>query len=402
MASLRSIRALAFGRYGVRCVTRQRANTNARCMNMKAISVRPGEKNSAQLRELPWPTLSDSRREQAVLAEVVTVGLCASDRAIFSDGSCTAPHDADFLVPGHENLCRIKALGSAVRDLSVAELIVFMVRRPGDSVYDELGMHDLSTDAQNLERGICGLHGFLSEQVVDDQRYAIRVPASLGTLGVFVEPTSVVEKAIRQAYLIQQRLGIWQPKRALVLGAGPVGLLATMVLRLRGLDVLTWAEDRVSSLPGRLVEQLGARYVSAHEHDLPAAAAQLGPVDLILEATGYGPLLFQAMDCVGKNGVLVLTGVTSGQHEADGVAADRLMDGFVMGNKVVVGSVNAARVDFEQGVADLMLAQARWPSWLARLRTHRVTGLQQYLELAHLLLEEKSAIKICVDVTQHE
>ena len=367
---------------------------------MKAIAVRPGHSGSIHLARLEDPALDEIPGGHGVLARVLAVGVDATDREINAAEYGSAPPGADFLVLGHESLCRVERVGSRVASLAPGDLVVFMVRRPGQSVYDQMGLQDMTTDDQYFERGISLLHGFLTERVVDHADYAIKVPETLGGKGVLLEPSSVAEKAIRQAYTIQQRLGIWRPRRAIVLGAGPLGLLATMALRVRGLEVITFARPRLPNLNGELAQQIGARYVSAQDSDLKAVAASMENVDLIVEATGYSPLVFEALERLGRNGVLVLTGIAGGDRTADAVHADHILQGVVLGNKVVVGSVNAARVDFEQGVLDLVMAEALWPGWLGRLLTHRVSGLDRYDEMIRLLTEAKDAIKICVDVAE--
>lgn len=366
---------------------------------MKAIAVRPRQPNTIHLADLPEPRLDAIDGGRGILAQVLRVGVDATDREINAGEYGAAPPGCEVLVLGHESLCRVLEVGPAVNELLPGELVVFTVRRPGTSLYDLMGLQDVTTDDVYLERGISLRHGYLTERVVDHADFAIKVPASLGMLGVLLEPTSVVEKAIRQAYEIQRRLGVWRPRRAIVLGAGPLGLLATMALRARGLEVVTFARDRMPFLNGELAQQVGARYLSAADADLKAAAAALGNVDLIVEATGYSPLVFEAMERLGRNGVLVLTGIAGGHRKQDAIHADHILQGFVLGNKVMVGSVNAARQDFERGVGDLVMAEALWPGWLGRLLTHRVEGLERYDEMIGLLTSAKDAVKVYVEVS---
>ena len=365
---------------------------------MKAVAVRPGQAGSLHLAQLAEPALDEIADGHGVLARVLAVGVDATDREINAAAYGAPPPGAAFLVLGHESLCRVLQVGPRVRGLAPGDLVVFMVRRPGRSLYDQMGLQDMSTDDQYFERGISLRHGFLTERVVDHADYAIKVPGTLGTAGVLLEPTSVVEKALRQAYKIQERLGVWRPAQAIVLGAGPLGLLATMALRVRGLEVVTFARARMPHLNGHLAEQLGARYVSAQDASLKSVASTMANVDLIVEATGASPLVFEAMERLGRNGVLVLTGIAGGNRTADAVHADHILQGFVLGNKAMVGSVNAARVDFERGVSDLVMAEALWPGWLGRVLTHRVPGLDRYDEMMRLLTDEKDAIKIYVEV----
>ena len=180
-----------------------------------------------------------------------------------------------------------------------------------------------------------------------------------------------------------------------------LGLLATLALRLRGLEVTTLARTAPPTLNSELAEAIGARYVSTRETPLLRAAEAYGPFDVIFEATGVSSVVFESMEALGKNGVLVLTGISGGDRTIE-VPGDRIMLGFVLGNKVAVGSVNANRAYFERGVMDMALAEAQHPGWLGRLVTHRVRGLENYEEMIRLLTEEKSAIKVLVEVDGHQ
>jgi threonine dehydrogenase-like Zn-dependent dehydrogenase len=365
---------------------------------MKAIAVYPGKPDSVHLADVPEPRVSDIADGRGVLAKILQVGVDATDREINAAEYGAAPQGDDYLVIGHESFGRVEAVGANVSELRPGDYVVFMVRRPGNSVYDRIGHQEMTTDDTYFERGINLRHGYLTELVVDSADYAIRVPQGLRNVGVLLEPTSVAEKAIRQAYEIQRRLGVWRPRKAVVLGAGPLGLLATMILRVRGLEVVTFALPPRPNHNADLAEATCATYVSAQDRKLEDVAAELGNIDLIVEATGFSPLVFDAMERLGRNGVLVLTGIAGGDREADMVHADHILQSMVLGNKVVVGSVNAARTDFEQGVQDFAMAEALWPGWLSSLLTHPVHGLDRYKEMMRLLTEAKDAIKIYVDV----
>ncbi|MGH9900404.1 MAG: hypothetical protein ACRD68_01045 [Pyrinomonadaceae bacterium] len=211
----------------------------------------------------------------------------------------------------------------------------------------------MTTDETYYERGINLRHGYLTERYVDDPEYIVKVPAALKEAGVLLEPMSVAEKGIEQAYEIQRRLKVWRPARAAVVGAGTLGLLATLALRLRGLGVTTLARTAPPTLNSELVEALGARYLSTREVPLVEAAERFGPFDIVFEATGVSSVVFESMEALGKNGVLVLTGISGGDREIE-VPGDRIMLGFVLGNKVAVVSVNANRSYFESGVRDVL------------------------------------------------
>jgi len=291
----------------------------------------------------------------------------------------------------------VEAVGANVTELKPGDYVTATVRRPGSSLYDTIGTYDMTTDDTYFERGINLRHGFLTEYYVDDPEYIVRVPGGLKDVGVLMEPTSVAEKAIAQAYEVQRRLRVWRPKRAAVLGAGTLGLLTTLFLRLRGLEVVTLGLNPAPYLNSNLVEELGARYVSTKDISLRQASEKYGPFDIIVEGTGYSPLVFEAMDVLAKNGVLVMVSVTGGERKVE-IPADKINLGFVLGNKVAVGSVNANREYFETGVKDLADAELSYPGWLSKLLTHPIEGLQNYQSLMKTLTEAKGAIKVYCEV----
>ena len=324
---------------------------------MKAVAVFPSKANSAHLRDIPAPAVNDIPGGRGVLVKVLRVGLCGTDREIDAGDYGTTPPGSDFLVLGHENFGIVQEVGSQVTQFATGDYVVALVLHPGSSWYDDLGMPDMSTDSQYHEHGISLLHGFLTEYYVDLPEQMAKVPAGLRDIGVLVEPLSVVEKGVNQAYEIQRRIRVWRPKVAAVLGAGPIGLLAALSLRLRGLGVLIFGLEEPPRLNSDLVLDLGGRYLSTASTSLADAAKEFGPFDLTFEATGYSPLVFEAMEVLGKNGVLILASVTSGNRTVE-IPADAINMGFVLGNKVVVGSVNANRLDYEAAVRDLAVAEA--------------------------------------------
>src|SRR5438876_1225203 len=353
---------------------------------MKAIAVFPGQPNSVHLAELPKPSVNDIPNGRGVLVKVLRVGVDGTDKEINAAEYGAAPQGYNFLVIGHESFGRVEAVGPNVTEFHPGDYVVATVRRPGSSIYDQIGTYDMTTDDTYFERGINLRHGFLTEYYVDDPEYIVKVPAGLKEVGVLLEPTTVVEKGIAQAYEIQRRLRVWRPRRAAIVGAGTIGLLATMALRLRGLEVTTYALNRKPYLNAELVETLGARYVSTCDTPLLDGAREHGPFDLIFEATGYAPIIFESMQALGKNGVLVLSSITGSDHKIE-VPADKINLDFVLGNKVMVGTVNANREYFEMGVKDLAQAEAQFPGWLSRLMTHPIRGLDHYAELMQTLTE---------------
>jgi len=368
---------------------------------VKAVAVIPGKPNTIHLREVPKPRVEDISGGRGVQIKILRVGVDGTDKEINAAEYGAAPTGDDYLIVGHESFGRVEAVGPNVTEFKPGDYVALTVRRPGSSIYDEIGTYDMTTDDTYFERGINLRHGYLTEYVVDEPEYIIRVPENLKEVGVLIEPMSVAQKAIEQAYRIQQRLRVWRPKRAAVLVASTLGLLSTLVLRLRGLDVTTFGNTMPPFLNSQLLEELGARYISTKEMSLTEASVEYGPFDLILEGTGYSPLVFEAMNVLAKNGVLAMVSVTGGSRQIE-VPADKINLGFVLGNKVAFGSVNANREYFESGVKDLSTAELQYPGWLRKLLTHPVKDLENYAEMIRLLTETNGAIKVYCEVAAIE
>ncbi len=364
---------------------------------MKAIAVYPGKQNSIHLAELPKPSVSEIPNGRGVLVQVLRVGVDGTDKEINAAEYGEAPPGDDYLITGHECFGRVLEVGSRVHEFTPGDYVVPTVRRPGGSFYDRIGQYDMTTEDTYYERGINLRHGFLTELFVEDPEYLVKVPKGLKHAGVLLEPTSVIEKGIIQAYEAQRRFKIWRPQRAAVLGAGTVGLLAALSLKMKGLEVTSFGRNSGPSRNQDLLAQLGVRYISTTDLSVRDAASRYGPFDLIFEATGSSPVVFEAMECLAKNGVMILASVTGGSRRLE-IPADKINLDFVLGNKLVVGTVNANRDYFEAGVYDLCRAELEFPGWLSKLLTHPVNGLERYDEMMRLLTAEKTAIKVFVNV----
>ncbi len=364
---------------------------------MKAIAVFPGKPNTVHLAEMPKPSVDEVPNGRGVLVKVLRVGVDGTDKEINAADYGNAPAGSDFLVVGHESFGQVEAVGPNVVEVKLGDFVVATVRRPGSSIYDLIGTNDMTTDDTYFERGINLRHGYMSEYYVDDAEFIVKIPQGLKEVGVLLEPTTVVEKGIAQAYEIQRRLRVWRPRRAAVMGAGTIGLLATLVLRLRGLQVTTFGLNPKPYLNSDLIEAIGATYQSTKEMSILEGAKKYGPFDIIFEATGFSPVVFESMQALGKNGVLVLSSVTGGDRMIE-VPADKINLNFVLGNKVMVGTVNANREYFEMGVKDIAQAEAEYPGWLQRLLTHPVKGLENYQELFAKLTNGNGAIKVFCEV----
>src|SRR5947209_8296937 len=290
---------------------------------MKAVAVLPGQPNSVHLVDIPAPRLSDQPQPhvclvpdgRAVLVKVLQIGVDATDREINEALYGNAPPGGEHLVIGHESFGQVVEVGDRVSELEPGDFVSCTVRRPGRSLFDQIGRNDITSEEVYYERGINLCHGFLTESFVDDAEYIVKVPQNLKQLGVLAEPASICAKAIEQAYLAQQRLQVWDPKRAFVLGAGQIGLLATMMLKLRGLDVYTLATRPGPHRKSEIVEAYGATYVSTKQTPMTDLAKQVGRPDLIFEATGNAEVSFRAMEVLAHNGALIWTSITGGARE---------------------------------------------------------------------------------------
>ena len=371
---------------------------------MKAVAVLPGKPNSVHLRDIPVPKLADQPHPhvcaipegRGVLVKVLQIGVDATDREINEALYGNAPPGGNHLVIGHESFGQVLEVGDAVTDLKPGDFVSCTVRRPGGSLFDVIGRNDITSEEVYYERGINLCHGYLTEYFVDDAEYMVKVPQNLKHLGVLSEPASVCAKAIEQAYLAQQRLQVWHPKRAFVLGAGQIGLLATMMLKLRGLEVYTLATKPDPHRKSEIAEAYGATYVSTKKTSLADLAKKVGKPDLIFEATGNAEVCFRAMEVLAHNGALIWTSITGGKHDVT-VDAARINLEWVLGNKLLVSSVNGNRRHFELGIQALSHGEHTYPGITARILTHPVAGLESYREMMRLL-EDKEALKVYVNV----
>lgn len=344
---------------------------------MNAIAITPGT-STVRLVERPEPTIS---APDEIKVRILEVGICGTDREEASGGRAEAPEGADELVIGHEMLGEVVEIGDVVTSVRPGDLAVFTVRRGcGRCLPCDMNRSDMCRTGDYKERGIRGLDGFQAEYVVDRERHVVRVPREIASIGVLTEPLSVAEKAIDEAVRIQfARLPAaaatpdWlHGRRCLVAGLEPIGLLAAMVLLLRGAEVHGLDIVDEDSPRPRWLEHIGGHYVDGRKTPPDRIRAEVGPMELLFEATGAPRLAFNLLDALALNGVYVLTGIPGGHCVAQLAACDLIRD-MVLDNQVMIGSVNAARGHFQMAVDDLVQAHLRWPGQVERLITHRVT-----------------------------
>lgn len=354
--------------------------------------------------EHPEPPLE---RDDDVLLDVLDVGVCGTDREIARFEYGSPPPGSPYLIIGHESLGRVVEVGRAVTRVRPGDLVVTMVRRPcGHSGCRACsrGRQDFCFTGDFTERGIKGRHGFMTERVVDDQRFMHVVPPPLREVGVLVEPLTIAEKALIQVWDVQERLpwtaagvpaGSGHGERAVVLGAGPVGLLGALALLVRGFETWVYSLEPGDSLNARWSESVGAAYLSSATTTLGQLVERIGNIDLVYEATGAASVAFHALAALGVNGVFVFTGVPGrkGPIELD---ADVLMRKLVLENQLVFGTVNAGADAFEAAVGDLARFHARWPRQLRAL----VTGRHPPEAARDLLVNPPSGIKTVVSFAE--
>jgi threonine dehydrogenase-like Zn-dependent dehydrogenase len=333
---------------------------------MRAVAVTPLRAGSARQVELPVPTVTRG----TALMRVLEVGIDGTDTEINSGLYGEAPPGFDFLVIGHEALSVVEAVGEGVSGFAPGDLVVSTVRRPDDCPNCQAGESDMCVFGKYTERGIRAAHGYMGEYYAETPAFMVRIPPALRPFAVLLEPLSIVEKATFQAWKIQERM-LWQPKRAVVLGAGPIGILGTILLRLRGLEVHVYAKSPGDALQARILQSLGASYESVADHPVMGIKDELGQIDFILEATGSSEVAFEAMAQLGMNGALCLTGVSGGNRSIV-IPADVINLQMVLGNRLAFGSVNANRRYFEMGVQHFQQAERQWPGIFERLITRRV------------------------------
>jgi threonine dehydrogenase-like Zn-dependent dehydrogenase len=344
---------------------------------MRALTISPGVPNSMQLDEVPEPPDSDGD----VLVETLAVGICGTDRELASGAYGWAPEGSDRLIIGHESLGRV-ASSPRGSGLQAGDLVAGIVRRPDPVPCPACarGEWDMCRNGQYTERGIKQRNGYASERFRIESDFTVKVDPQLGECAVLLEPTSIVAKAWDQIERIGARTSSWRPQTVLVTGAGPIGLLAALLGQQRGctLHVL----DHATSGPKpELARELGATYHSG-------SLGGLQP-DLVIECTGATPVILDAVERVSPDGLVCLTGVSSGGNEVkfDIGKFNRTM---VLENNVVFGTVNANRAHYEAAAAALARADREW---LRRLITRRVP-LDRWQDV---LTKQPGDIKVVLD-----
>jgi len=334
---------------------------------VKAIVVRPGESGSIHMRDMPDPALNPDQ----VAVKVLQVGLCATDLEIAHGLYGKPPAGEDVLILGHENVGIVEDVGGSVSGFKPGDVVVSTVRRPCSVCRQcKAGENDMCSSGEYTEHGIMRLHGFMAQFYTEVPHYLIKIPRALRDVAVLLEPMSVVEKGIDHAFVLQRRF-VWKPEAGLVLGAGPIGLLAAVVLRARGLRTVVVSREDPSDERAKIVRQLGAQYESAVNRTLADIVRDTGSPDILIEATGNARVAFDAMQVLGTNAVMCLLSVTPGDTLTP-EPIDLINRRFVIGNQVVFGSVNANPRHFVTGIKDFSRIEKAYPGALRRLLDNQI------------------------------
>ena len=346
---------------------------------MKAVAVFPADRRFSVI-DHPEPQLASPTQAKI---RMLDVGVCGTDREIISFEYGTPPDGFDYLILGHESLGEVVETGSEVSKVKPGDLIVITVRRPcphPDCVACRAGRQDFCYTGDFTERGIKQQHGFMTEFVIEEQSYLNAVPRELRDVGVLVEPLTIAEKSLEQLWLIQQRLPWACPvepgklreycHRAVVLGAGPVGLLGAMALRIAGFDVTVYSRSRTHDESNSIVSAMGARYMAAETHSVDDLVKAVGSIDVVYEAVGASGVAFDVIQQLGPNGIFIFTGVP-GRKGLLEVDTDYIMKDVVLKNQVILGSVNAPPHSFQAAIRDLGTFVQKWPDAVRSMITAR-------------------------------
>jgi threonine dehydrogenase-like Zn-dependent dehydrogenase len=331
---------------------------------VKAIVAEPPKRNSVRLAEIPKPV---PRKEQ-VLLKTLRVGIDGTDREINEGIYGTPPSCSPYIVLGHEAVARVQEIGDQVENFSEKDLVVPTVRRPckENCLNCRSGETDMCLTGNYFEHGIYKLHGFASEYAVSDANFLVKIPTELEDVAVLLEPLSIAEKAVSQSFKIQGRT-VWEPNDAFVVGAGPLGLLATMILRLRGLEVYAAATREKESLKAKIVSSVGGTYVNVRETPIESLE---GKFDIVIEATGRVEAALEALNFLGPNGVMCFLGVYREKKACEEFG--KVLTNMVLGNRLMFGSVSSNKSHFEMGIKDMFEIKRRYGNELDRLITKKL------------------------------
>lgn len=367
---------------------------------MRAVAVFP-DKKQISLVDHPEPSLTSPTE---VKLHVLEVGICGTDREIAAFEYGFAPAGSDYLVLGHESLGEVVEIGKDVTSVKPGDLAVLSVRRPCPEFCPACaaGRQDFCYTGHFKERGINRLHGYLTSYVVEDEPYLYVVPKSLRDIGVLTEPLTITEKAMDQMKTVSGRMP-WvgenpedhQNQHALVLGAGPVGLLAAMKLVIEGYRTFVYSLGRGDPQKTGIMDAIGATFLPAEDIKAAEVLGNCGGhVDLVIEALGAASISFEIIQSLGQNAIFIFTGVPGRKAPIPFDLSDLMRD-MVLKNQLVFGTVNAGPMHFRDAIADLERFDARFPDAVRQLITNRFS-IDQFLKP----VENPGGIKNVIQIAQ--
>lgn len=368
---------------------------------MKGVGVVP---SARELRLIAHPEPAIATANELKI-RTIEVGICGTDREICTFAYGQPPAGGDYLLLGHECLGEVVEVGEAVKNFRPGDLVVPSVRRPcadPECVPCREGRQDFCFTWKFTERGINQVHGFMTEYFVEEERYLTLVPPELRDVAVMAEPLTIAEKGLAQAWQVQKRLqwehhnrdgkGRGYGRTAVVLGAGPIGLLGAMKLLIEGFRVFIYSRSPKPNFKADIAAQIGVEYLSSARVGVDDLGQQIGNIDLIYEAVGEGDVAFGLMRALGVNGIYIFTGIPAMKAPIP-VFADNLMRNIVLKNQAIVGTVNASPEAFEEAIRDLGEFKRRWPDALQAL----ITGRHKIDTHRELLLGRATGIKNVIE-----
>jgi len=377
------------------------SQTEMKTRVMKGVGVVPSQK---ELRLIDHPEPSIAAPNELKI-RTLEVGICGTDREICTFAYGRPPGGCDYLLLGHECLGEVIEVGGGVKQFRPGDLVVPSVRRP--CIYEHCrpcreGRQDFCYTWEFTERGINQRHGFMTELFVEEEAYLTAAPKDLRDLAVMAEPATIIEKGLAQAWQVQQRLS-WEHdnrdskgrgygRNAVVLGAGPIGLLGAMKLLIEGFRVFIYSRSPKPNFKADIAEQIGAEYLSTSNVSADDLAKHIGNIDLVYEAVGEGHVSFEVMRVLGVNGVYIFTGIPA-EKPAIQILADNIMRSITLKNQAIVGTVNASPQAFSDAIRDLGEFKRRWPTAVQSLITGRHT-IDAHREL---LLGKAAGIKNVIE-----
>jgi threonine dehydrogenase-like Zn-dependent dehydrogenase len=369
---------------------------------MKAVAIFPS-RHTVELIEHVEPHIT--RPDEAKI-RILEVGVCGTDRHICAPAFGNPPAGDPYLILGHEALGQVIEVGAQVETLKPGDLVVPEVRRPCSDPSCRscrAGRQDFCTTMTYTERGITSMHGYMTDFAVDEARYLNVVPAHLRDVAVLIEPLTIAEKALLETWQIQQRLPWRYPTatpdqpgrglRAVVLGAGPIGLLGAMTLLHAGFETFVYSRSPLPNPKAAIVQAIGATYVSSSDVSVDQFTATIGPIDLVYEAMDASPTALQLLSKLHINGIFIFTSQPNPNRPAS-IDASAILQHIMGYNQVILGTVNAGHDAFVAAIRDLSAFAQRWPQALRAL----ISGYHPMSDAANVLLDQSGGIKHVIKI----